>query len=94
MLRMACEDGQIPWLGIGVGLVLGKKDEVVWHLKEESVASVYVFHAEDLPYRHVTLYMSCFTHYLLLSLAYSHTHIAAKGFSEGFGQCNDCESLM
>ena len=52
MLRMAFEDGQIPWLGIGVGLVLGKKDEVVWHLKEESVASVYVFNTEDLPYRH------------------------------------------
>ena len=49
---MAFEDGEIPWLGVGVGLVLGKKDEVVWHLKEESVASVYVFNTEDLPYRH------------------------------------------
>ena len=44
ILRMALEDGQIPWLGVGVGLVLGKKDEVVWYLKEESVALVYVLY--------------------------------------------------
>ena len=49
---MAFEDGEIPRLGVGVGLVLGEKDEVVWYLKEESVASVYVFNTEDLPYRH------------------------------------------
>ena len=39
---MAFEDGEIPRLGVGVGLVLGKKDEVVWHLKEESVASFLI----------------------------------------------------
>ena len=41
---MALEDGEIPWLGVGVGLVLGKKDEVVWYLKEESVALVHVLY--------------------------------------------------